>query len=147
MRFQKDLAVRLYEEVNEQDSIGSWHTHYHNLGRFFCHYRPISITSQHTNAAALEIADAVLTLNKPLWFDTVDLTRLWTTLRGRVYHVTRVEDMEGKRGGDVKLYIQQDPHIRVSDFESKIDGDNTSFVDFPAAGIKVADRHYERIDN
>lgn len=101
--------------------MGAFHISYRSLGTFWAHYRPVSITSRYATEAMLETADAILIINKPTWFDTRStLTDLWTVLKGRVYCVTRVEDVDGMTRGDVRLFVQQDAHMRPETFLGKV---------------------------
>ncbi len=116
MRHQKDSRLKLWTIRTYQDTMGSVHVDYVELDERLAHYQPVSVTSRTGSAAIFEIADVSFTINKPSWYDDVLLTEIYTIWHGRVYQSVRVEDFEGKTRGDVRIYMQQRPNLRVEDF-------------------------------
>ena len=118
MKHMKEWRVKLYAADRYQTSDGSWRSGYVLKGTFWANVKPVSVAANYANSGIYELAEFIFTVNKPSSFELApDLYAIWGD---RVLKATKVEDVEGKSRGDVKLYMKADGSISVSNFLSKV---------------------------
>lgn len=118
MKHMKEWKIKLYAADSRQTSDGSWRTGYVCKGSFWANVKPVSATANYTNVGIFELAELIATINKPRSFEVT--TGMYAIWGDRVLRSTRIEDVDGKTRGDVRIYFKSDTGIRPDIFLDKV---------------------------
>lgn len=118
MKHLKEWKLRLYVGKELQTDDGSWRYGYAYKGEFWACVKPVHATTNYTNTGIFEIAEYIATINKPRDFAVT--TNTFTIWGDRVLKATKVEDIDGKTRGDVRIYLKSDDTVSVEQLLGKI---------------------------
>lgn len=118
MKHMKEWKIKLYVADRYQTNDGSWRSGYVLKGTFWANVKPVSATANYTNTGIYEIAEFIVTINKPHTFEVT--TGMYTIWGDRVLKSTKVEDIEGKTRGDVRIYFKTETGTSVDTFLAKV---------------------------
>lgn len=118
MKHMKEWKIKLYVADRYQTDDGSWRSGYILKGSFWANVKPVSATANYTNTGIYEIAEFIVTINKPHTFEVT--TGMYTIWGDRVLKSTKVEDIEGKTRGDVRIYFKTETGTSVDTFLAKV---------------------------